>query len=617
MKRALAQQVDSALDEVFVDFKSPPELTCSEWADAERRLSAEASAEPGIWRTDRAPYQRAMLDAINDPECEDITVMTSSQVGKTEIILNDVGYFIDYDPAPILVLQPTLEMAETFSKDRLAPMVRDTPALHGKIKDPRARDSGNTLLHKKFPGGHVTMAGANSAASLASRPIRILMCDEVDRYPPSAGTEGDPINLAAKRTRTFWNKKKIYVSTPTITGISRIEALYEDSSKEKYHLPCPACGDYQPLLWRNLNFETVKHACEKCGVLSDQYAWHAGMLEGKWVAEVDKRKHRGFHIHEMYSPWSTWQEMVDGFLKAKNQVETLKVFVNTSLGESFEEKGEGIDGDTLHGRLCEDYEAEVPDGVLVLTMAVDVQETYLELEVCGWGEGEESWQIDYRQLLGSPTKKKVWQMLDDVLDNTYRDKHGNVFQITITMVDSGYSTSNVYDWVNGKKGRRVFAIKGVAGEGRPYVAAPSNKKKARGKGKVPVYPLGVDELKTLVYSRLETEEEGPGYCHYREGTPLEYFKGLTAEVVKKKIIKGWVYRVWVKTRPRNEPLDLRAYNIAAIKLLNPVWTALAKRQQDSVPGTPEPEQLSPAKQLVQARKKRPVKRGNYAKRWKQ
>ena len=191
----------------------PPELTVSQWADEYRRLSPEASAEPGRWNTDRAPYQREIMDAINDARCEEVIIMSSAQVGKTELILNIIGYYIDYDPSPILVLQPTRDMAETFSKDRLAPMLRDTPALKGKVKDARSRDSGNTILHKTFPGGHITMVGANSAAGLASRPIKIVLMDEVDRYPASAGTEGDPIKLAEKRTTTFWNRKNCLLYT--------------------------------------------------------------------------------------------------------------------------------------------------------------------------------------------------------------------------------------------------------------------------------------------------------------------------------------------------------------------------------------------------------------------
>ena len=209
----------------------------SQWADQNRRLSPEASSEPGTWVTDRAPYQRGMMDAVNEPGVSEVVYMTSSQIGKTEILNNIIGYFAHQDPSPMLLIQPTLDMAETWSKDRLAPMIRDTDALTDLFGDPRSRDSNNTLLHKKFPGGHITMAGANSPSSLASRPIRIVLLDEEDRYPHSAGTEGDPGSLAQKRTTTFWNRLLVTASTPTIEDESKIEETitvnYKWNTKEK------------------------------------------------------------------------------------------------------------------------------------------------------------------------------------------------------------------------------------------------------------------------------------------------------------------------------------------------------------------------------------------------
>jgi len=250
--------------------KPPPILTVSEWADQKRRLSSESSAEAGQWRTSRAPYQKGIMDALNESNVHSVVVMSSAQVGKTELILNVLGFHIDYDPSPILVIQPTLEMAESFSKDRLAPMIRDTKALRGKVKDAKSRDSNNTLLHKKFPGGHISLAGANSPASLASRPIRIVLCDEVDRYPTSAGSEGDPVNLARKRTATFYNKKVILASTPTLKNASRIEAAYEETDKRRYHVPCPDCGQFQHLKWKQIKWDKDKldytaYYCEACG----------------------------------------------------------------------------------------------------------------------------------------------------------------------------------------------------------------------------------------------------------------------------------------------------------------------------------------------------------------
>ena len=354
----------------------PPKLTVSQWADSYRRLSQEASAEPGRWNTERAPYQREILDAINDGRCEEIIIMSSAQVGKTEIILNIIGYYIAYDPSPILCLQPTLEMAQTFSKDRLAPMLRDTPVLRGKVKDVRSRDSGNTILHKVFPGGHITMAGANSAAGLASRPIKVVLMDEIDRYPASAGTEGNPIKLAEKRTTTFWNRKKVKVSTPTIKGRSQIENEFLSSSKEEWCVPCPCCGKYQPYEWGRIHFSDVTMECKFCMERFPEMEWKGN--PGKWIAAADNPKKRGFHLNELASPWKHWEEIIDEFrdannaLKEQGDAEKIKFWINTTLGETWEEKGEAADEDVLLKRR-ERYTADLPDGVLLVTAGVDVQ----------------------------------------------------------------------------------------------------------------------------------------------------------------------------------------------------------------------------------------------------
>ena len=298
----------------------PPDLTVSEWADEFRRIPPEASAEPGTWRTSRAEYQREVMNAVSDPQTERVVMMTAAQIGKTEIILNVIGYFIDQEPSPILLLDPTLEMGMSFSKDRLAPMIRDTPALQGRIKDPRSRDSGNTLLHKKFTGGHITIAGANSAASLASRPIRVLLCDEVDRYPVSAGTEGDPLSLAMKRTQNFWNRRIVWVSTPTMLGISRIEKAYNASSREVWCVPCPTCGEYQPYSWEQITYKDLPEpimTCAKCGAKHNEVEWKAGQERGKWIAgNPEEKKSRGFYVNAFASAWVSWRSLIDQYTEA-------------------------------------------------------------------------------------------------------------------------------------------------------------------------------------------------------------------------------------------------------------------------------------------------------------
>lgn len=363
--------------------KPPPELTLSQWADRYRMLSAESSAEPGRWHTDKAPYQREIMDAIGDPHIRRVVIMCAAQLGKTELLLNILGYFMAYAPAPILVMQPTLDMGQTFSKDRLAPMIRDTPVLRGLV-DVKSRYAGNTILKKNFPGGHITIVGANSATGLASRPIKVLLADEVDRYPGSAGTEGDPLSLAQKRQTTFWDKKTVMVSTPVIKGHSRIETEYNQSTREEWNVPCPECGHYQPFVWANLIFDPddlqkeIVYKCERCGCVANQYRWKQQSQQGRFVAENHGAETRGFHLNTLASTFCGWKEIVQKFIVAKEQLdqgnpEGMKVWVNTELGETWEERGEQVEDTELFNRR-EIYDAVVPEEVLVLTAGVDVQD---------------------------------------------------------------------------------------------------------------------------------------------------------------------------------------------------------------------------------------------------
>lgn len=571
----------------------PKQLNMSEWADQYRRLSTEASAEPGQWRTDRAPYLREIMNTVNDAFIETIIIQASSQVGKTELLLNTIGYFIDYDPAPIMLIQPTLELAEAFSKDRLAPMLRDTPALKGKVRDVKSRDSGNTLLHKAFPGGHITMVGANSPANLASRPIRILLADEVDRYPTSAGTEGDPLTLAEKRTTTFWNKKKIYVSTPTIKGTSRIEMAYEQSTQEQWCLPCPNCDEYQPLEWSRIHFEDATMECLYCGFRHDEYTWKARQLEGKWVAQSTNEKVRGFHLNELASPWSRWTTIIENFKKANEKakqgnIELLKSWVNTTLGESWEEKGETVEADTLPARR-ERYDVDVPDGVLLLTAGVDVQDDRFEIEIVGWGEGKETWGIEYKVIPGDLKRPEIWRQLDEYLTQTWENPDGVKLNIAAACMDSGgHFTMEVYDFCKAREHRRIFAIKGRGEDNVPYIGNPSrnNRKKAA------LFPIGVSIGKERIFSFLKVQDPGPGYCHFpldsEKGYDEAYFKGLTAEERKKRFVKGQAKYEWVKKYARNEPLDCRNYAMAAMEIVNPNFdvlrSAISKGSQSSQVG---------------------------------
>lgn len=580
--------VDPAVVEMFArvlqKLKPPPKLTISEWADWFRQMSPEASAGTGRWHTDNAPYQREIMDAIGNPHVRMVVFKSSSQVGKTEVLLNVLGYYIDYNPAPILVLQPTVEMGQTFSKDRLAPMIRDTAVLRKKM-DAKSRFSGNTIMQKTFPGGHVTIVGANSPAGLASRPIKIVLADEVDRYPVSAGTEGDPLNLAQTRQTTFWDKKTVLVSTPTIKGSSRIEKSWLESTMEEWTVPCPECGEYQPMVWANVVFDRerwpkggVQYRCESCGCIAGEYRWKAQGRKGRYAALHPEREVRGFHLNVLASSFCAWAGIVTEFLSAKEALdhgnpELMKVWVNTKLGETWEERGETADDMALLARR-EMYTATVPAQVLVLTCGIDVQDDRFELELVGWGVGKESWGIRYQKIYGDPLKPQIWEDLDKFLQTRWRREDGVVLDILAAAMDTGgHHTDSVYRFCLDRFYRHVYAIKGRGGTETPFVSKPSTGNRVG----VPLYTIGVDNGKTMVYQRLNVQTEGPNYCHFplneAAGYDEVYFKGLTAEKQVVRWKKGRPTTAWELKDPnyhRNEPLDCRDYALAALEIANPV-----------------------------------------------
>jgi len=564
-------------------FSPPPDFTVSEWADDRRVLSSEASSEPGKWNTSRVEPARGVMDAFSDPEVEMISCMVAAQTFKSEALLNIAGFHVDLDPCPMLILQPTLQMAEAFSKDRLATMIRDTPAIASKI-GVHSRDSEDTILHKKYAGGHITLAGANSPASLASRPIRVLLCDEVDRYEASAGKEGDPVSLAIERTTTFWNRKIALFSTPTIKGVSRIEAAYEESDQRRYFVPCPACGHEQFFRWSQVKWPEGKplealYHCEavdgETGELCDHAFSESERLEaiarGRWIATRPEVKgHAGFHLNRIASPWRPLGEMARDFELVKKFPERLKTWVNTRLAETWEERGERADAGSLVDRV-EPYGVEpVPFGVGAVTLAVDIQDDRWEAEWLGWGADDESWSLDYARVYGDPSTPAFWERVDHAIGRVFKHPSGIDLRVEATCIDAGgHFTQQVYDFCRPRKRRHVFPIMGRAGANKPIWPAKLTKNAAK---KIDVAILGVDQGKDLHYKRLAIKEPGPGYCHFPRRSAEQnehlydraHFDGLTAEkAVLKTNRLGFITKEWVKVHVRNEPLDVRVYNIAA------------------------------------------------------
>jgi phage terminase large subunit GpA-like protein len=605
--------------------RPPPRLTVSAWADRYRQLSPESSPEPGRWRTARAEYQRGIMDAVGDKANAQVVVMSSAQVGKTEILNNIVGYYVSQDPSPILVVQATLEMGESWSKDRLAPMVRDTPILTGLVAEPNSKGSGNTLLHKVFPGGHITIAGANSPASLASRPIRVVLLDEIDRYPASAGTEGDPVALAIKRTANFWNRRVLLTSTPTVKGASRIEQAFAQSDQRRYHVPCPQCEEFQVLTWSAVqwtenNPDSARIACTGCGALLDD-ADRVGMIAGgEWRATAPFAGIAGFHIWEAYSPWRSLAEIVDDFLRAKPYPETLKAFINTSLGEVWEDRlGERIAGDSLSSR-AEDYPAwTVPGGALLLTAGVDVQHDRLALTLWAFGPGEEAWSIAWEEIFGSPAEGSTWNKLDDVLARRLPHELGTI-PISACCVDAGdgVTTGYVLDYCRMRRRRHVLAIKGQSQPGKPAIGRPTKVDITLRGAASPVsallWPVGSDTVKGWLMGRLRTE----GMVHFPAGLPDAFYEQLTAERLVTKHSKGMPKREWVKApSARNEALDATVYAYAAavyagLKRAN--WARLKAAIVASA-HAPQPEIEKETSPVIRPAFSPPRRPGGFVKGW--
>lgn len=571
-------------------FALDPDLTVSEWADRHRVLSQEASAEHGRWRTDRTPYAREIMDALSSSSpYERVVLMKGTQIAGTEIGNNWIGYTIDASPGPMLMVQPTLDLARRASKQRIAPMFRDTDPLRTKVAEARSRDSGNTLLSKEFDGGILMMAGANSSAGLRSMPIEKLFLDEVDAYPHEVGSEGDPVALAEARTETFSWRKIYMCSTPTVRGFSRIEKAFLQTDQRRYLIPCPACGTFDWLQWEvggrsgregrhhhivfeNRDPSTARMCCSSCDERIEEHHKQDMLARGTWepTAAASDPRTIGFHLSALYSPvgWKSWADCVDHFLRARQDQSQLKTWVNTVLAETWEEPGSSVDPESLQARR-EVYPAEVPTGVGVLVAGVDVQVDRLEVYVWGFGAHEESWLIAAETLRGDPGQEhgieSPWPLLDTFLKRAWDHESGQRLRIECTTIDlHGGFAEQVYRFCAVRKQRRVFAVRGGNVAGAPLVSRPSDKNRYR----APLFTLGVDEGKDTITSRLRIPERGAGYIHLPDWADDELIAQLTAEKAIRKYVggKGSV-RTWVKTRERNEALDCSCYALAALRIL--------------------------------------------------
>lgn len=593
---------------------TPPEdITVSEWADRYRRLSNEASAETGRWRTSRTPYLKEIMDAFTDPKVRNIVLVAASQVGKSEFENNIIGYIIDEDPGSILFIMPTVTDAKDYSQLRIAPMIRDCPTLNAKVADPKSRDSGNTILQKRYPGGILTLTGSGEAHALASKPIRYVIGDERDRWAVSAGDEGDPWKLAQKRQTTFYNAKSIEVSTPTIKGKSRIEKSFNKGTMERYHSQCPHCGEFSEIKFSDIRFDyetkeiekkktfdikSFFYVCPKCGAVSDEITMKRA--PAKWIPQnpdAYKNGTRSFWLSAFVSPWADWKHIIQEFLEAQGDTNLLKPVYNTHFGELWEERGDIEDEDSVIGRREPYGDAELPDGVLVLTCGIDTQDDRLEYEVVGHGHFGETWGIRRGIIMGRPDSDEVWQAVDDLLDHEFAFANGVKLKISLTFQDEGgHFTQVVREQCQKRQAKKLFCIKGIGGSDKPYTSPPKKQSivvNQRIVGYAWQYQIGVDAGKQMIMDNIKVQTPGPKYCHFpiRDDYGYAFFHGLLSEhlVYDPKKKNPWQ---WAKIpgHERNEALDCRNYAMAAFVSLPKDLDAIERRIKEGRTLTAPPPQ---------------------------
>lgn len=568
----------------FVKAMTPPAvLKVWEWADKHRILPETSSHESGQWRTDRFPFLKRIMELLS-PDCDvrQIVVMKGSQLGFTEVFLNWAFYIIEFALGPMLYVQKTLDVMEVFVKQRFDTSVDSMKSIKSKIgKGTIGRSTGDTGKLKIFPGGMLRFGGANSAASLRSMPIKFLCLDEEDSFENDIQDEGSPSQLAIRRTANFPNRKIYRLSSPATKETSVIEPLFEAGTRERYHVPCPHCGHFDWIRWKNIRYEnndpeTAMLLCEDCGSLIPEHYKTEMLNGGKWVPENPGADYPSFHISALYSPYGfySWKDAVREWIAAKNKSDNsdLKVFINTVLAETWSESNQTVKASALEEKK-EKYTAEVPEPVIVLTAGTDVQADRIECEVVGWGPGQESWSIDYKIFRGDTEKNAVWKMFDSYLGRQFTHAKGNTIGITCAGIDSGYRTKIVYEFCRMREHRYIYPIKGNDGWGKGYINRPTKKNKFGVYG----FTSYVDEIKSRVYSHLQITDPGPGFCHFpdKDNYDLNYFKMLTAENLEKIYMKGKYKLIWrLPKGRRNEALDCRVSNIAILSIVIPDFDSL-------------------------------------------
>lgn len=619
MKKDYNPTTLDVLSRCLSNFAPPPKITGSEWAD--KYLYLSEGAEPGKYHSSRAAYQRGFLDAFTDPAIHTVTIKSSVRIGKTVLLLAMIGYYSHYDPCSILYVLPTKEVYEDFSKEKLVGLFRDVPALKSLLKNNRGKESDNTIKSKRLKnGGIIRLVGMHSPASIVGISARVILLDEVDRYPESLENEGNPIPLVMRRAGQFWNRKVVLVSTPTTEGNSKIEKSYEQSDKRKFFVPCPHCGEYQTLdfkkdgytylKWNTDDYASAYMECKHCqGKIEDKHKQKM-LLQGRWEAtDLDPRwkGHAGFYINALYSPWVTMEEMAKTFTEAKNAgPDDLRTWYNTMLGWVWkgDEAGQ-VTASELYSRR-EPYSSEVPLGVGVLTSGTDVQPDRLETTVIGHGKFNQTWVIDHKIFYGntSDLNSECWKELDTYLDKDFKHESGKDIRIYSSFIDAGYNSDTVHTFSKIRNHRLIFSCRGSSVSNKEAV---SPRPSVNNKQSDPTFYIGLKAVKDKIYRYLRViDPESACYIHFPEHTLIDegYFKQLNSEYYD---YKTQLYKK-KKGVLRNESLDTFVYAMASymrldIKDINKRvddYRAHYNRMVKEVikkDVAPKPQEIAPEKQL--------------------
>ncbi|WP_065329470.1 phage terminase large subunit family protein [Tritonibacter mobilis] len=564
--------------------RPPPDLKPSEWAEQNIKIPI-GNAVPGPMRFDNAPYQREVIDMTADPRCNRISLMWGAQVGKTQTALAAQAFRIGFNPVSQMMMQPSQGDLTTWLETKFNPLVEENDGLAEVLAKPRARHGVNNQRMKSYPGGFLMFSWSGSPKTMRGRSAPFIVCDETDGYDRT--NEGHPVGLLWQRAATFGDQRLLLeISTPTIKGGSWIEKAFDQGDQRYFYVRCPHCGHLQKLDWSQVTWskdadgvhlaETAGYLCagEGCGTVWSDGERCAAIRNaeregGGWIATKPFRGHASYHLSELYSCFRRLEDIVQSFLD-KRAAGDLQTFVNVSLAQTWEEEGDKLEASVLMARATK-FAAPVPMGAGVLTAGIDMQNDRLEVEIVAWGLGEESWSVDYKTLWGDPLQQDVWDELDALLSETWQHESGAELRISAACLDTGGEggrTQAAYDYARKRLGRKVWAIKGVGGWGRPIVTAPS-KIKQRGTRPVYLHSVGVDEAKAVVAQRARIKDPGPGHCHFPEHRDPAWFDMFTAEALRTRYVKGFAVREWHNVRPRNEAFDCRVYAYAALRILRP------------------------------------------------